>query len=402
MTMRNDVDRILAEKRLSAMLFYSDSSKNANMYYMTGLLTYDPFIFLKKVDEDPILIINQLELTRAKSESRVKDVRSYSDYDFMQIAKSATDFKAGVMKFVASVAKKELGVGTPIYIPPNLPAVLADFLRKNGLKIRPTFDVVEKARETEEQDEIEAIKATQKTVEEATEKVIDFVADADVGSDGKLYYHEDGKRQLLTVGKLRPIFDHTFADGGCVAEEETIIACGPHGAMGHYTGESKDIVRANEPVLLDVFPRSVKTRYFSDMARTVVKGRATKKLKDMFETVFQVRSASMDAIKAGIPGMEMQLLCYDLFEKAGYMTIRGGKQIIKGYNHSLGHGVGLEVHEGPGMGELSKLPLAEHNVVTIEPSLIDPKIGGVGIEDAVEVTKKGYRNLSTMKICLEI
>jgi Xaa-Pro aminopeptidase len=400
--MRNDIDQILAEKGLSSMLLYSDSSKNANMYYMTGLLTYDPFIFIKKVDEDPILIINQLELTRAKSQSRVKDVRSYSDYDFMRIAKSATNFRVGALKFVASVAKKELGTSTSIYVPPNLSVMLADFLRKNGLKVKPTFDVIEKARETKEQDEIEAIRSTQRIAEDATKKAIDFLAEADVGSDGKLYYREGGRKQLLTVGKLRPIFDYTFADEGCIAEEEVIVACGPRGAMGHYTGEPKDVVRANEPVLLDVFPRSVKTRYFSDMARTVVNGRAPKKLKDMFETVLQVRNAAMDTIKAGVQGMDMQLLCYDLFEKAGYMTIRGGKQVSKGYNHSLGHGVGLEVHEGPGMGELSKPSLVEHNVVTIEPSLIDPKIGGVGIEDIVEITNRGFTNLSTMDICLEI
>jgi Xaa-Pro aminopeptidase len=400
--MRNDVDQILAEKGFGAMLLYSDSSKNANMYYMTGLLTYDPFIFLKKVDEDPILIINQLELTRAQRESVVKDVRSYSDYDFMQIVKSATNFKVGAMKFVASVAKKELGTSTPVYVPPNLSVMLADFLRKNGLKVKPAFDIIEKARETKEPDEVEAIRLTQTIVEHATKKAIDFLAEADVGSDGRLYCREGGKKQLLTVGKLRPIFDHTFADEGCIAEEETIIACGSHGAMGHYTGESRDVVRADEPVLLDVFPRSVKTRYFSDMARTVVKGRATKKLKDMFETVLQVRNAAMDAARAGVKGSEMQLLCYDLFEKAGYMTIRGGRKVSKGYNHSLGHGVGLEVHEGPGMGELSKPSLVEHNVVTIEPSLMDPKIGAVGIEDIVEITNTGFRNLSTMDICLEI
>ena len=400
--MRSEVDQILAEKGLSAMLMYSDSSKNANMYYMTGLLTYDPFIFVKKVDEDPILIINQLELTRAKRESFVKDVRSYTDYDFMRIAKSAANFKVGGMKFIASVAKKELGIGARIYVPPNLSVMLADSLRKRGLKVKPTFDVIEKARETKEQEEIEAITFTQRIVEHATKKAIGFLTNADVGSDGKLYYREGGKKQVLTVGKLRPIFDHTFADEGCIAEEETIVACGPRGAMGHYTGEPKDVVRANEPVLLDVFPRGVKNRYFSDMARTVVKGRATKKLRDMFETVLQVRNAAMDAVKAGIKGMEMQLLCYHLFEKAGYTTIRGGKTVSKGYNHSLGHGVGLEVHEGPGMGELSKPPLVKRNVVTIEPSLIDPEIGAVGIEDIVEITNTGFRNLSTMDICLEI
>jgi hypothetical protein len=152
----------------------------------------------------------------------------------------------------------------------------------------------------------------------------------------------------------------------------------------------------------NVFPKSVKKRYVSDMTRTVVKGKASKEIKKMFETVLQVRNAAIDAMKSGVPGKEMQVLAYDMFEKAGYQTTRGGKQVTKGYNHGLGHGVGLEVHEGPGMGELSDSLLENHNVVTVEPGLYDPEIGGVRIEDVAEVTKKGCRNLTEMEICLEI
>lgn len=400
--MREDVDRILAEKGLGGMLLYSDSSKNANMYYLTGFLAPDPFIFLKKTDGDPILVVSQLELARAKNESRVKDVRSVFDYDFAKIVRSAPDVKTGMLKFVATVTKKELGVDVPICVSPNFSIMVADCLRNEGLNIKPTFDVIEKARETKEQDEIEAIKSVQEAVEEATEKVIEFVSEAEVGSDRNLYYRKDGKKKKLMVGKLRRIFDHSFVDRGCVAEDETLIACGRHAAMGHYAGEPGDVVKANEPIVLDVFPKSVKKRYVSDMTRTVVKGKASKEIKKMFETVLQVRNAVTDAIRAGAPGKEMQLLTYDLFEKAGYQTTRGGKQVTKGYNHGLGHGVGLEVHEGPGMGELSNSLLENHNVVTVEPGLYDPEIGGVRIEDVVEVTKKGCRNLTEMEICLEI
>lgn len=400
--MRKDVDRILAEKGLGSILFYSDSCKNANMYYLTGFLGPDPFIFLKKVDEDPMLIVNQMELPRAKQESRVKDVRSYFDYDFMRIVTSMADPKVGVMKFIASVVKKELGVNASICVPPDFSVIIADSLRKDGLKIKPMFDVIEKARETKEHDELEAIRSVQKTVEEATKRVIEFIANADAGPDKTLYHREGGKKYPLTVSRLRSVFDHAFVDRGCVAEDETIIACGPYGAIPHYTGKAQDVLKANQPIVMDVFPKSVKKRYVSDMTRTVVKGKAPKEVKKMFETVLQARSAAMDAIKAGVLGREMQILCYDVFEKAGYQTIRGGKQINKGYIHGLGHGVGLEVHEGPGMGELSKFPLEEHNVVTVEPGLYDPKIGGVRIEDVVEVTKKGCNNLTEMEICLEV
>jgi Xaa-Pro aminopeptidase len=400
--MRNDIDRILAEKSVSSMLLYSESFKDVNMYYLTGFLAPDPFVFLKQIDQEPLIVVSQLELARAKKEPYVKDVRSFFDYDYMRIVKSASDPKIGVMKFVASLAKKELGTDKPIYVPSNLPVILADVLRHGGLKIKPMFDVVEKARETKEREEIEAIKSVQRTVEEAASKAIELIANAEVNSKGALYYKEDGKKKPLKVGKVRSIFDHIFADGGCVAEEETIVACGPKSADPHYSGDASNILKANQPIVLDVFPRSVKKRYVSDMTRTVVKGRASKAVKKMFETVLQTKDAAIDAIKAGVLGSDMQNLCYNMLEKAGYQTMRGGKQISKGYFHGLGHGIGLEIHEGPRMNEFYKYPLEEHNVVTVEPGLYDPKIGGVRIEDTVEVTKKGCINLTKMDIFLEV
>jgi Xaa-Pro aminopeptidase len=400
--MRNDVDRILAEKNVNSMLLYSESYKNVNMYYLTGFLAPDPFIFLKEIDQEPLIVVSQLELGRAKKESRVKDVRLLFDYDYIWIVKSAPDPKIGVMKFVASTAKKEFGADKPIYVPPNLPVSLADVLRHEGLNIKPMFDVIEKARETKESEEIEVIKSVQRTVEKATSKAIELIANAEVDSKGELYYREDGKKKSLTSGKVRSTFDHTFADEGCVAEEETIVACGPRSADPHYSGDASDVLKANQPIILDVFPKSVKKRYVSDMTRTVVKGKASKAVKRMFETVLQTKDAAVDAIEAGVLGSDMQNLCYEMLEKAGYQTMRGGKQISKGYIHGLGHGIGLEVHEGPSMNEFNKYPLEEHNIVTVEPGLYDPKIGGVRIEDFVEVTKKGCIDLTKMDIFLEV
>jgi Xaa-Pro aminopeptidase len=95
-------------------------------------------------------------------------------------------------------------------------------------------------------------------------------------------------------------------------------------------------------------------------------------------------------------------VCCDALEKAGYATTRGGKRITRGMTHGLGHGVGLQIHESPRMTELSTSLLHEHNVVTVEPGLYDPKIGGVRLEDLIEVSKTGYRNLTKMETQLEI
>jgi len=400
--MRKDVDGILAEKGIESMLFYSESQANANMYYLTGFLAPDPFIFLKQVDHEPLLVVSQMELPRARKESLVKDVHSHFDYDYVKIVKASPDPKLGAIKFVAQVAKEELGTNKPVYVPFNLPVMLADVLRKEGLKIRPLFDVVEKARETKEPHEIESIKSVQRAVEQATSKAIETIKDAQIGANDALFHREDGRKQKLTAGKLRSIFDHVFADNGCIADAETIIACGPGGADPHYSGKSDDVIKANQPIVIDVFPKNVKTRYLSDMTRTVVRGKASKTVRKMFETVLETKNVCMDAVKADVLGSEMQKLCYTLFEKAGYETIRGGKQIAKGYLHGLGHGVGLDIHEGPSMSEFYKLALEEHNVVSVEPGLYDPKIGGVRIEDLVEVTKKGCNNLTQTKTFLEI
>ena len=400
--MKKDIDRILEEKGLDSMLSYSESNRTANMYYLSGFLAPDPFLFIKQVHQEPILIVSQMEFARAKKESSVKDIRSYFEYDYVRIVKSAPDAETGALKFVAAVAKKELEPSKSIYVPPNLSVTLADILRHEGLKIQPLLGVVEKARETKEREEIEAIQTVQRTVEKATSKAIELIKNSEVGANNSLFFREDGKKQPLTSGKVRSVFDHTFIDNGCIAEEETIIACGPGGADPHYAGKPDDILKANQPIVIDVFPRSVRKRYVADMTRTIVKGKASQAVKKMFETVLQTKEATTDAIKADVLGSNMQNLCFDLLEKAGYETIRGGKQISKGYLHGLGHGLGLEIHENPRMSEFYKLPLEEHNITSVEPGLYDPKIGGVRIEDIVEVTKKGCNNLTKMPVFLEV
>lgn len=400
--MRGDLDDILAEKGAEALFLYSESFKNVNMYYLTKFLAPDPFVLFKKLNAEPTMVINTMEFPRAKKESIVKDVRSYVDYNFTEIVKAAEEPKIGVMKFLASVAKQELGEKTIIWVPYNFPAMAADILRKEGLTIRPMFDVIGKARQTKESDEINEIRKIQAVVEKVTTEIIDLIASSDVGSGGTLIHKEEGRKEPLTSGKVKSMLGHGFLDHGIIIEEEITVACGPPSADPHYFGEVDHKLRANQPIILDIYPRSMRKRYWSDMTRTVVKGKASKEVKRMFEVVLEAKDASLDALHEGILGSDVFDLCCDIFEKAGYATVRGGKQIKKGFTHSLGHGVGLEIHEGPGMSEFYKFPLKAHNVVTVEPGLYDPKVGGIRIEDIVEVTKAGCNNLTNMKIQLEV
>lgn len=396
--MRGDLDAILAEKGAESLLLYSESFKNSNMYYLTKFLAPDPFIFFKKVDTDPVIVVNQMEYSRAQKQSIVKDVRSYFDYKYLEVVKTAKEPHLGTMKFIANVTKKELGADTKICVPHNFPAMAADILREEGLTIKPMFDIVEKARETKDADEINEIRAVQAVAEEVTAEAIDLIANADVDANGILIV----KKEPLTVGKVKSFLGHQFLDHGFVMEEDIIVACGPKGSDPHYFGDPQDVLKANQPIILDICPRSVQKRYWTDMTRTIVKGKASDKVRKMFNAVLEARNASIDAIQAGTLGSNVYNVCCDVLEKAGYETTRGGKQITRGLTHSLGHGVGLDIHEVPRMSELYKFPLKEHNIVTVEPGLYDPDVGGLRIEDIVKVTKKRCNNLTKMEIRLEV
>jgi Xaa-Pro aminopeptidase len=396
--LREDLDDILAEKGAEALLLYSESFKNANMYYLTKFLAPDPFIFLKKVNAEPVIVVNQMEYPRAQKQSIVKDVKSYFDYKYLEVVKTAKEPHLGTMKFIANVAKKELGADTKICVPHNFPAIAADVLREENLTIKPIFNVVEKARETKDADEIDEVKAVQAVAEEVTAEAIDLIANADVGANGTLIV----EKEPLTVGKVKMFFGHKFLNHGCVIEEDIIVACGSKGSDPHYFGDPQDKLKANQPIILDIYPRNVQKRYWTDMTRTIVKGKASDKVKKMFNAVLEARNVSIDAIQAGALGSDIYDVCCDVLEKTGYETTRGGKQITRGLTHGLGHGVGLEIHEGPSMNELYNFPLKEYSLVTVEPGVYDPDVGGLRIEDIVEVTKARCNNLTKMEIRLEV
>jgi Xaa-Pro aminopeptidase len=395
---RQDLNRILAEKGVEALLLYSDSQKGANMYYLTKFLAPDPFIFFKRIDEEPLIVVSQMEYPRAQKQSIIKNVKSFLDYNYIEAVKSSKQPQLGAIKFVANVAKQELGTEKRICVPPSFPVIVADVLRNEGLIIEPIFGVAEKARETKDQQEVETIKQIQRVNEKVTSEAIELIANSDVGNNKILF----SNGEPLTVGRLKSFFGHKLLENGCIPEEDIIVACGSKSSDPHYMGEPEDLLKADQPIILDIYPRSIQKRYWTDMTRTVVKGKASAKLKRMFETVSEAKNASLDAIQAGATGSIVYDVCCGVLEKAGYETTRSGKKVTQGMTHGLGHGVGLQIHESPRLSELSTSTLEEHVVVTVEPGLYDPKIGGVRLEDIIEVTKGGYRNLTRMEAILEV
>jgi Xaa-Pro aminopeptidase len=159
-------------------------------------------------------------------------------------------------------------------------------------------------------------------------------------------------------------------------------------------------IRAHEPVVMDIFPQHKETRYYADMTRTVSKGAPPAEIVRMYEVVMRAQEVGIKALRPGITGREVHELVEDVIFAAGYDTLRAGQKhkpddpVTRGFIHGTGHGVGLEIHEAPNIGRSGTSPLAIGDVVTVEPGIYDPDVGGVRLEDMLVITSEGSRNLT--------
>jgi Xaa-Pro aminopeptidase len=164
-------------------------------------------------------------------------------------------------------------------------------------------------------------------------------------------------------------------------------------------GKTYGALYANHPIVIDIFPLHKYNRYFGDMTRTVIRGEVSKELILMHDAVKGAHEIGIQKAKPGVTCAEVHNAVCDYLEAAGYETYRSGSKA--GFIHSTGHGVGLDVHEMPSVSDNQHV-LEPGNVITIEPGLYYPDVGGVRIEDTVVITKDGCRNLNTMPKIFEI
>jgi len=365
-----------------AYLMVSESEHNADMYYATGFLAYDSFIYLNS-ERDKILV-SDMELGRARKESKVHDVIPTSRYNIMDKIRKNKDPDAAycemIIEFLRSEKLKCLSV------PYNFPVQLADCLRKRGFEVMPVKSPFREMREIKNEKEIKAIETAQRAGEKALSGALGTIKNVSI-RNGALWQ----ENVPLTTENVRAIIEKSLLLVGCEAPD-IIIACGKGSSDPHWKGEGK--LLAGEPIVIDMVPRSKKERYYSDMTRTVTRGEPDSELKDMYSAVLDSQEAAIKKIKAGVTGSEIHGIVCDILEERGYETARGkSSEFTEGFIHSTGHGVGLDIHEGPSLSENGK-ELKAGCVVTVEPGLYYRKIGGVRLEDVVVVTQNGCKNLT--------
>src|ERR1700733_13920415 len=252
-------------------------------------------------------------------------------------------------------------------VPDNFPLGLARDLKKLGIKLKPRTDFFPK-REIKSADEVRKISAALMMAEVGMAEAMQVLRRAKIGPNRKLIYHH----LPLTSEKLRAVIDSAIVQA-CGLAANTIVAGGRQACDPHERGFGK--LCANEPIIIDIFPRSQKTGYFGDITRTVVRGRASEAARKLYDAVLRGQQIAFKKIRAKIPTAEVHKAVQEFFVQQGYKTGRREGR-MEGFFHGTGHGLGLEIHEAPRVGATSTEKLRAGQVVTVEPGLYYPDIGG--------------------------
>ncbi len=370
-----------------ATVFIAASESDANLYYATKFIAPDPFIYLE-IKGERILVMSDLEVDRAKSQSSVDRVLSYSEVEAR--AKTQGISEPGTVE-VVHILLQEAGI-TQILVPANFPFGHAVKFQSWGYQLHPKRDPFYEQRVVKTAEEVRYIEIAQRATEQAVAAAHDLLRRASIIKD-QLWF----EGAPLTSERVKKFINVALMESDCVAQH-TIVAGGEQACDPHNEGSGP--LPAHRSVIFDVFPRSASNRYFADMSRTVVRGAPSPELKRLYQTVLDAQEEAITKIKDGADGKRIHQGICARFEKAGYKTgLVNGR--MQGYFHGTGHGVGLDIHEAPRISRTGSL-LHEGHVVTVEPGLYYPGLGAVRIEDMVLVTKDGCRNLTNFQKVFEL
>ena len=372
------------------LLIVADSERCADMLYAVRLFVPDPFVFLRLRGRD-LIVLSDLEIDRARAQA--PHCRAVSHTQCLKQLRQSGVKQPGTAHVIRQILKSK-GL-KKILVPHQFPLGLANELRrlKVKVKVKPGHFFPERAVKSAE--EIKKISAALMMAEVGLAEGIQAIKSSKIGRQRRLLYHH----VPLTAEKLRAIINTAIIQAGGLAAN-TIVAAGHQGCDPHERGHGP--LRAREPIILDVFPRSQLTGYFGDITRTVVKGRASEGLRKLYHTVERAQEIGFENMKHQARAAEVHQKIQDFFVREGYKTGKVNGR-IQGFFHGTGHGVGLEVHESPRIGSTSTDTLHAGHVVTVEPGLYYPELGGgVRLEDLALVTARGARNLTKFEKALEI
>ncbi|MEY2557989.1 MAG: Xaa-Pro aminopeptidase [Verrucomicrobiota bacterium] len=373
-------------KKNETRLIVAASEHDPDMLYATKFFVPDPFIFLEQNGRRTI-VLSDLEVDRGRKQAQADEIVSYSEFEREVQGKQK---KAPPFEKVMSHFLQKRGVRSAI-VPGNFPLGYANELAARKIRVRATNGLFWPEREAKSDDELKLMRRALAITEKGLARAMEVLAASKLGPGKKLSW----SGRTLTSEILRAEIDSAILRAGGLPAN-TIVAGGDQACDPHERGFGP--LKADSLIILDIFPRDAKSGYFGDLTRTVVRGRASEEQRRLWETVREGQALALKKMKPGVDGLELHNEVKRFFTAAGFPTeVRGGRQV--GFFHGTGHGLGLEIHEFP---RFQKTVFKPGQVLTVEPGLYYPGIGGVRLEDVVVVTETGTRMLSRFEKRLEI
>ncbi|MBF0370773.1 MAG: aminopeptidase P family protein [Magnetococcales bacterium] len=376
---------------MTARIIYADSERSADMLYATGLFAPDPFLYVQEESGRSHLVISILELDRARRVAQVDQVVNWEEVRRAFKEKYPDEIpQAGSL---AAFFLRDLEISS-VQAPDDFPLGFADRLRQNGIEVNAVEGAFWPERAIKRPQEIAAIETALVKTGIGMAAGIDMISQSRIGEDGLL--HLDG--EILTSERVRATINKALVDEGA-SGFHTIVSGGDQAADPHEEGFGP--LPAHRAIILDVFPRVEKSGYWGDMTRTICRGKVPERVQKAYDAVWAGQKLAFSMIQEGVSGLTVHQAVTDLMTEAGFPTGVGADGRQQGFFHGTGHGLGLEVHEFPRVGRKDEILQAGH-VVTVEPGLYYPDMGGVRLEDVVVVEKEGCRNLTDVPKVLEV
>jgi Xaa-Pro aminopeptidase len=363
------------------VLIYADTVRSPELRHEIPLSVPDPFLYLER-NGTRHAVVSSLELPRLRELEglQVQTPDEYGQDELRRSGKGAREIRDILHVRICET----LGVQAAL-VPGGFPVEVADNLRAHGIELTPDPEHFDRRRRAKNERELAGIRRAQKA--------------AEAGMDAARGLLRKGTP--ISVEEIKAAIEEQFAAHDSTADE-FIVSHGWQSAIGHHAGEGA--IERSEPVVIDLFPRDRASGCYADMTRTFVIGEVPDELREWHRLSKEALDRAVSEIRPGVTGRSIFEGTCEIFEAAGYTTQRTkeeGKPLEEGFIHSLGHGVGLEVHEEPSLGMLGTDELVPGDVVSVEPGLYRPEFGGCRLEDLVLVTDDGCENLTDFSYELE-
>jgi Xaa-Pro aminopeptidase len=373
------------------VLIHGDTHRSAALRHELPLGILDPFSYFE-VDGRRVVVIAAMEAGRIQEAADGVEIVDPYELGLDELVARGMRWHDMDAELCARAAAR---LGTrKLVVPAALPVGVADRLRADGVEVVPDELEFIRRRRSKNASEIDGVRGAQAAANEGMAAAAELLRTA-TARDGVLVHGGEA----LTSEAVRARIRDVCAERGAPADEDIIVAAGAAGASGHEQGTGP--LPAGVPVIVDIWPRDERSGCFSDMTRTFVSGGEPAEDVANWHALAQAAlEAVYKRLRPGVTGRDLFAAACDVFEEAGEPTQRTkpeGETLRDGFFHSLGHGVGLEVHEEPSLGRTGADPLVPGDVVAIEPGCYRNGYGGVRLEDLVLVTEDGFERLTDFR-----